>query len=106
MAGLAPPSRSFLDKRGKHMATEIADSIVELESASRESTSLLEGVASASCGLDRMSVRMSEPASEETVGKARPRTEPYERAPPLPKEHHWRKAWVGSVRGTGGWTAG
>jgi hypothetical protein len=97
VTGLAPPSRSFLEKRGKQVATEIADAIVELESVSRQSTSPPAEVAAVSCGLDRMSVRMSEPASEDTVGTARTRTEPYERTPPPPKEHHWRKAWVGSV---------
>ena len=45
-----------------------------------------------------MSVRMSELADPEQPAAAPPtRTEPYERTPPPAKEHHYRKAWVGSA---------
>ena len=43
--------------------------------------------------------RTTKPAADpETANSApRKRTETYERAPPPPKEHRYRKAWVGSV---------
>jgi hypothetical protein len=43
-----------------------------------------------------MAVRMSELADPATAD-APARTAPYERTPPPPKEHHYRKAWVGSA---------
>ncbi|HUS27782.1 MAG TPA: hypothetical protein VMZ53_04720 [Kofleriaceae bacterium] len=55
-----------------------------------------EDIVSLSSGLDRMSVRMSEPA-DPTTAPTPQRTEPYERTPPPPQEHHYRKAWVGST---------
>jgi hypothetical protein len=97
--GLVPPGRAFIEKRVKQMAGEIVERVDALEHASRAATSVPKGVASVSCGLDRFSVRMC----ELLVGKAaeafrrRPRTEPYQRTPPPPKEYHFRKAWVGSV---------
>ena len=96
--GMVPPSRAFLADRTTQMGAEIADNITNLEKSSREQETLPEGIASASCGLDRMSTRMSEPADLEQAGQPpRSRTEPYERTPPPPKEHHYRKSWVGSL---------
>lgn len=96
--GLVAPSRAFLADQTTRMGVEIADAAAELEQASREAESLPEGIASASCGLDRMSVRMAEPVEPEQVdAQPHTRTEPYERTPPPPKEYHYRKAWVGSV---------
>jgi hypothetical protein len=46
--------------------------------------------------MDRMAVRMSELADPENP-TATTRAEPYERTPPLEKEHHYRMAWVGST---------
>jgi hypothetical protein len=37
---------------------------------------------------------MSEPADPATAVTPQ-RTEPYERTPPSPKAHYYRKAWVG-----------
>lgn len=96
VVGMRPPSRSVLEKRVKLMATEVAERAADLEAASRAAERLATEVASVSCGLDRFSVRMAEPASAETPKPKRRRT-PYVRKPPPPKEHHWRKAWVGSV---------
>jgi len=96
VTGLTPPSRAFLAKRTTNMGIEIADQVQDLEQAAREAEHLPADVASVSTGLDRMSVRMSELAEPET-SSAPSRTEPYERAPPPPKEHHYRKAWVGST---------
>jgi len=96
VTGLAPPSRAFLAKRTTTMGIEIADQVQDLEQAAREAERMPAGVASVSTGLDRMSVRMSELADPET-SRASSRTEPYERTPPPPKQHHYRKAWVGST---------
>ena len=75
------------------MGGEIADAAADLERASRNVEMPPCGVASVSCGLDRMSVRMT----ENVDGAPRTRAEPYERTPPPANEHHYRKAWVGSV---------
>lgn len=99
VVGMRPPSRAVLEKRVKRMSEDVAEQVEELESASRAGEQLPDAVASISSGLDRFSVRMAEPASAETL-ETRPaprRTTPYVRTPPPPKEHHWRKAWVGSV---------
>jgi len=96
--GLASPSRAFLADRTTEMGSEIADDVAKMESAAREREDIPVGVASVSCGLDRMSIRMSEPAEPACANASPPRrTKPYERTPPLPKEHHYRKAWVGSL---------
>jgi hypothetical protein len=94
--GLVPPSRAFLAKRATNMGIEIADQLQDLEHAARAAERLPADVAAVSTGLDRMSVRMSELADPET-SRTPSRTEPYERTPPPPKEHHYRKAWVGST---------
>jgi hypothetical protein len=78
------------------MGIEIADQVRDLEQVAREAEVVPAEVASVSTGLDRMSVRMSEPA-DPTTARPPSRTEPYERMPPPPKEHHYRKAWVGST---------
>lgn len=94
--GLVPPSRAFLAKHTTEMGIEIADQVGDLEQVARDADVVPIEVASVSTGLDRMSVRMSEPADPETACAPR-RTEPYQRTPPPPKEHHYRKAWVGST---------
>lgn len=91
--GYAPPSRAFIQDHMTDMGSEIADAAADLEQASRAAATPPSGVASVSCGLDRMSVRMGEPVE----GAPCSRAEPYERTPPPPKEHHYRKAWVGSA---------
>jgi hypothetical protein len=91
--GYAPPSRAFLQDHVTRMGDEIADVADELEQASRDTESPVRGVASVSCGLDRMSVRMSEPLD----GTLCSRPEPYERTPPPVAEQHYRMAWVGSA---------
>jgi hypothetical protein len=99
IVGMRPPSRAVLEKRVKLMSEDVAEHVEELETASRAKEQIPDDVASISCGLDRFSVRMAEPASTETIDTRSPprRTTPYVRTPPPPKEHHWRKAWVGSV---------
>lgn len=98
VVGLVPPSRAFLADRTTRMGAEIADGAADLETAAREVEEIPEGVASVSCGLDRMAVRMSELADLETASlQPSTRTEPYERTPPPPKVHPYRKAWVGST---------
>jgi hypothetical protein len=96
VTGLVPPSRAFLAKHTTEMGIEIADQATVLEQVARTAEVIPAEVASISTGLDRMSVRMSEPVDPVTV-RTPPRTEPYERTPPPPKEHHYRKAWVGST---------
>jgi hypothetical protein len=96
VTGLVPPSRAFLAKHTTEMGIEIADQAAALEQVARAVEIIPGEVASISTGLDRMSVRMSEPADPATVVTPQ-RTEPYERTPPSPKEHHYRKAWVGST---------
>ena len=91
--GYASPSRSFLADRVTAMGAEIAEVAAELEGAARTTEEMPAGVASISCGLDRMSVRMSEIVE----GPPCSRAEPYEREPPPLKEYHYRKAWVGSA---------
>lgn len=96
--GIAPPSRAFIAKRSAAIGDEIADAAAQLEAASRTEETLPEGIASVSCGLDRMCVRMGEAVLDDD-GNAIPctRAEPYERAAPPQKEHHYREAWVGSA---------
>jgi hypothetical protein len=94
--GLVPPSRAFIAKHTTEMGIEIADQARDLEQAARAAEIVPAEVASVSTGLDRMSVRMTEPA-DATMARSPTRTEPYERTPPPPKEHHYRKAWVGST---------
>lgn len=96
--GLVPPSRAFVAKHTTEMGIEIADQAAKLEQAARALDVVPSEVASISSGLDRMSVRMTEPTDPATATAPR-RTEPYERTPPPPKEHHYRKAWVGSTSG-------
>jgi hypothetical protein len=93
--GHVPPSRAFLADRTTKMGALIADDAAALEDIARTTEVVPAKVASVSCGMDRMSVRMSELA--EADGAPRARAEPYERTPPPPKEHHYRKAWVGST---------
>lgn len=62
VVGMRPPSRAVVEKRTKLMATEVAEQVGELEAASRAVEHLPAEVASISCGLDRFSVRMAEPA--------------------------------------------
>lgn len=94
--GLVPPSRAFVAKHTTEMGIEIADQVSVLEEVARASEVVPVEVAAVSTGLDRMSVRMSELA-DATTASPPTRTEPYERTPPPPKEHHYRKAWVGST---------
>ena len=94
--GHVPPSRAFLAERMTEMGLQIADAAAEFEAVARAAEAMPEGIASVSCGLDRMSVRMSETVEGEAVPPPT-RTEPYERAAPPAKEHHYRKAWVGST---------
>ena len=96
VTGLVPPSRAFLAKHATEMGVEIADQAAALEQIARTVESIPVGIASVSTGLDRMSARMSEPADPATALTPQ-RTEPYERTPPPPKEHRYRKAWVGST---------
>jgi hypothetical protein len=96
--GMSAPSRAFLANRTTQMGAEIADDIAELEKTSRTTETMPVGIASLSAGLDRMAVRMSEAAAPDKADSTpKSRTDPYEREPPPPKEHHYRKAWVGSV---------
>lgn len=91
--GYVPPSRAFLQDHVTRIGAEVADAAAELEQAARDDEAPPRGVASVSCGLDRMAVRMSEIVE----GEPRTRAEPYERAPPPPSEQRYRMAWVGST---------
>lgn len=95
--GMVAPSRSFLEKHLQQMAGELAEQVEELEAEARALESLPEEVASVSCGMDRMAVRMSEPHSDPDNAPEPRRTEPYERKAPEPREHNWRMAWVGTA---------
>lgn len=96
--GIVSPSRAFLEKRGSRLAQDVATNVVALEEAARAVEEIPANVASVSGGLDRMSVRVNEPATAERPSRPR-RTEPYVRreGPPPPQEAHWRKAWAGSM---------
>jgi hypothetical protein len=96
VVGHVPPSRAFLADRTTAMGTQIADTAGALEEVARRTAALPQAIASVSCGLDRMSVRMSEVVATGSSPR-KTRTEPYQRTPPPPKEHHYRKAWVGST---------
>ena len=87
--GHVPPSRAFLAERMTQMGTQIADGAADFEEVARAAEPMPEGIASVSCGLDRMSVRMSEAVEGEAAAPST-RTEPYERAAPPMKEHHSR----------------
>ena len=95
--GMKPPSRSFLEKRLHLMAGQIAHDVEALEESARGVESLPDDVASVSCGMDRMAVRMSEPHSEPENAPEPRRTRPYQRTPPPPREHNYRMAWVGTA---------
>ena len=95
--GMKPPSRSFLEKRLQQMAGDIAENVEELEATARAQQSSTTEVASVSCGMDRMAIRMSEPHSEPENAPEPRRTTPYQRTPPPPKEHKYRMAWVGTT---------
>jgi hypothetical protein len=94
--GHVPPARAFLEKRGSKVAQGVATDIATLEAAARKAETIPADVGSVSCGLDRMSVRVNEPATPESPPQ-RERTEPYVRRAPAPREAHWRKAWAGSM---------
>lgn len=95
--GMVPPSRAFIEKHMKKMLGELANDCVALEEAARVVTPVAEDVGSVSCGLDRFSVRMSEPAYDKDRPTAPRRTKHYRRTPPPPRSYHYRKAWVGSA---------
>lgn len=98
VVGLVPPSRAFIADRVTALATAVADDVATLEQAAREAETVPDQVASVSCGLDRMSVRMNEPADIDQAQEIlHERSKPYLRTPPPPKESHYRKAWVGSA---------
>ena len=94
--GLVPPGRAFLEKRGSKLAQGIAVDMPALEAAARANETIPAEVASVSCGLDRMSVRVNEPTAADSPPR-RKRTEPYVRQAPAPQEAHWRKAWGASM---------
>jgi len=79
------------------MAGDIAENVEELEETARAEQRLLEEVASVSCGMDRMAIRMSEPHSDPENAPEPRRTAPYQRTPPAPREHKYRMAWVGTT---------
>lgn len=94
--GHVPPGRAFLEKRGSELAQSVAADVSSLEATARAAETIPAEVASVSCGLDRLSVRVNEPASPESPPR-RARTEPYVRSVPAPQDAHWRKAWAGSM---------
>ena len=94
--GIAAPSRAFLEKRGSKLAQNIATDVSALEAAARVTETIPAEVASMSCGLDRMSVRVNETATAESPPR-RKRTKPYVRQAPEPQDAHWRKAWAASM---------
>lgn len=94
--GHVPPGRAFLEKRGSKLAQSVAANVASLEGAARGAETIPADVASLSCGLDRMSVRVNEPASAESPPR-RGRSKPYVRRAPEPQESHWRKAWAASM---------
>lgn len=102
--GFAPPSRAFLDGHLRDMGVEIADQIETFEQAGREVEAQRDQpeVASVSCGLDRMAVRMDEALSPERAAakmdlQRHREKKVYKRSPPPPAEYNWRMMWVGSV---------
>jgi hypothetical protein len=95
--GFSPPSRSFLENRVGQMAEELTVATETLDEAARAADSHRDEVASVSCGMDRFSVRMSEPHSNPDEAPEPRRDKPYERTPPPPKEHKYRMAWVGTA---------
>jgi len=96
--GIAPPSRSFLEKRGKQMAGKLTERIGDVETEAQVAATLPAEVAAIGCGMDRMAVRMAEPLDPSSPPPPPPyRPGPYERTPPAPKRHNYRMAWVGST---------
>ena len=95
--GLAPPSRAFLAKRAQMMAGELAAKVEQLEAEARAVEPVPAEIASVSCGMDRMSVRMAEPHSDPDHAPAPVRDEPYQRTQPEPKQHKYHMAWVGTA---------
>lgn len=95
--GFTPPSRSFLEKRVGQMTGELTATAEVLDDVARATESFTNEVASVSCGMDRFSVRMSEPHSNPDEAPEPRRDKPYERTPPPPTEHNNRMAWVGTA---------
>jgi hypothetical protein len=83
--GLVPPGRAFLDKRGSRLAQGIAADAAALEVAARANETIPAEVASVSCGLDRLSVRVNEPATTDSPPRPK-RIKPYVRQAPAPQE--------------------
>jgi hypothetical protein len=94
--GLVPPGRAFVEKRSSRLAQGIAGDAAALEAAARAKEAIPAEVVSVSCGLDRMSVRVNEPATADSPPR-RKRTKPYKRQAPAPQQAHWRKAWAASM---------
>lgn len=91
--GLVPPSRAFIAKHTTEMGIEIADQAGGLEQAARLIEIVPVEVASVSTGLDRMSVRMTEPAD---VAMRAPRREPSHTS----ERRHRRKSTTTARRGS------
>jgi hypothetical protein len=96
--GIEPPSRSFLEKRGKQMAGGLTACVGDVESKAQVAATPPAEVAAVACGMDRMAVRMAEPLEPSSPPPPPPyRPRPYERTPPEPRQHNYRMAWVGST---------
>lgn len=94
--GMVPPSRSFLENRVGAMTRDMGSQIECLEAQARDNAAPPADIASISCGLDRMAVRMIEPAHSETATRPHRKTA-YQRTPPPPRDYTWRMGWVGST---------
>ena len=96
--GMRPPSRAYIEDRVHRFASELIQHRDALHAVAREAEATHELPVAAVCaGLDRFSVRMSEPLPEGEDRPPRERRKPYKRTPPPPRELNWRMAWVGSV---------
>ena len=97
VVGLSSPSRAFLEKRVTQLARKMDSEIECLEQHTRASEPVPSEVASVSCGMDRMAIRMVEPSGDPEAAQRPRRKRPYQRTPPPPKEYQWRMAWVGNT---------
>jgi len=96
-AARLPPSRTALESIAKQTAQEVHAAVPHIEPYIRRQEELPPDVVAVSVGLDRGSVPMAEPPSDEHPAKPQKRKKPYVRKPPPPVVVAWRMAYVGTV---------
>jgi hypothetical protein len=94
-----PPSRSTLERLGKHIGGAASQDVVKIECHLRKNEKLPKDAHSLSVGLDRTTVPMIEerPPSQPPSSRRKTRRKPYVRRKPDPFDVVYRMAYVGTV---------